>query len=805
MSVPTNTATTLSVAFRPGEDIRFGNTSSESIFTYGDYRIERSIEPDSITGTSLNLTFSPFSTLENMGVEDFNPVITTSVKNNELKSKKSEPHSYSYFGSFYTEVARSINNIIKNFPYAALAFDNFQGITVFDYQEYFDNTTNEKSSTFKIPAQNIINEGYILFNSGSPVGNQVSLLSQTKDFEIQLSASTSAQTPSYKIKSYSFVAGASSYLEFEIDGHLFQNAPIPITGTSSTAPVYIRPSRKRMTEYKISQSRIERQLLEYGIFDIPDVDNNGDEFKFKIKWPRTNDGFNPNIRGQAFENYKNKILLLAGNVDEDKTDIMIKTMIPENLLDFDTDTQIYKKIISSYAKEFDEIKHFIDNIAYAHSLSYDGNENVPDKFMIKLSNLLGWKLSSNFKEIDLFEYLASDENEESNSFAFYNVEMWKRILININWLYKRKGTREALQFLFRLMGAPECLIVFDEFVYKIEESVSQQINNDVDSRINENGFINFDASRYIFQEGGRNRGDGQRYINQWRPEFEPVRKVDNIKVAVGEPSVNGSENIVNTKELCATISPANAIECDVFSWYKLSGTCWGWGSSLPYFSANTVPYEYTIDNCEFVSPENITGMTFNEYMEYIYASNINPRNRKTNSQNRTTWGYPEMKRIYMNYFLLSNPQSNQLTFRKLEAFLGLMEVNFQNYLLQLVPATSILTCQGTTYRNTIFQRQRFVYKEGINDGSEFQVSLPPSFRSNLSPVLISSKVNDYFSPEISPITINCNITKGIGDRITAARIKCNVNQNSFESQIDAFDAYGEVQPGVQQGTVITGP
>jgi hypothetical protein len=804
MAEPANTATTLSIAFSPGQDIRFPTTSSDSIFTFGDYRIERSSESDVLTGTPMNLSFTPFSTLENMGMDNFNPQFYTSIQNNELRPVKTDPNSYTYFGSFYTEVARSINRIIDTFPYAALAFDDFNGVTIYDYSESFNNTTGQKTSTFKIPASVIINEGYILFNSGSTIGNQVSLMTQTNLFEIQLSGATTAETESFSINSYSYFPGVSAYLEFEINGHLSSGAVIPITGTTSTLPVYIRPSRKRMTEYRMSQTRLERQLLDEGLFDIPDIDNSKNSFRYKIIWPRTIDGFNPDTSGSEFEQYKNNILLLAGNVDVDKTDIMIKTMIPDNYINFDTNTQIYQKITASYAKQFDEIKQFIDNIAYAHSINYSGEESLPEKYLVKLSNLLGWKLSSNFSEIDLFEYLANDNNPDQNSFAYYNVELWKRILININWLYKRKGTRDALQFIFKLMGAPECLVVFDEFVYEIQASISseQDTNSVSNQKSNSRGFINYDASQYVFQEGGVGRGDGQRYINQWTPEFDPFKKVNNIKVQAGDTAYTGSENIVNTKELCATLSPAAAVECDVFDWYKLSGTCWVWGSTAPAFSSLTVPFEYTIPDCEFVSPERITGMTFNEYLEFIYASNIEPRNRKTNAQIHTTWGYPELKRIYMNYYLMADPQSNRLTIKKLEAFLELMEVNFQDYLLQLVPATTILECQGSTYRNTIFHQQRFVYKEGINDGSEFQVSLPPDLRPNQTPVKITPNINDYLSCTLNTVTISTGISQGITNRLTAVKVSAQINQNNIGAGIEAVEIGGEIQPGVSNITIV---
>jgi hypothetical protein len=188
-------------------------------------------------------------------------------------------------------------------------------------------------------------------------------------------------------------------------------------------------------------------------------------------------------------------------------------------------------------------------------------------------------------------------------------------------------------------------------------------------------------------------------------------------------------------------------------------------------------------------------------MEYIYASNIDPRNRKTNNQSHTMFMYPELKKIYMNYYLMSDPRSNMLTIKKLEAFLELMEVNFQDYLMQMIPATTILECQGTTYRNTVFHRQKFVYKEGINDGSEFQNELPPDLRPNQTPIKITPKVNDFLNPEINSVVINTRISQGITEGLNAFKINMSVNQNKIETNIESFEISAEIQPG-QTSTLI---
>jgi hypothetical protein len=131
-----------------------------------------------------------------------------------------------------------------------------------------------------------------------------------------------------------------------------------------------------------------------------------------------------------------------------------------------------------------------------------------------------------------------------------------------------------------------------------------------------------------------------------------------------------------------------------------------------------------------------------------------------------------------------------------------MEVNFQSYLLQLIPATTILECQGTTYRNTVFQRQRFVYKEGINDGSEFQNALPPDLRPPLEPVKITPKINDFYSSTVTPVIINSGVSQGINKRLSAVKIAGYINQNNLAAGVEAFEIYGEIQPGVQNITIV---
>jgi hypothetical protein len=289
---------------------------------------------------------------------------------------------------------------------------------------------------------------------------------------------------------------------------------------------------------------------------------------------------------------------------------------------------------------------------------------------------------------------------------------------------------------------------------------SSALTNSV--KVNENGYVNYPESNYIFQEGGKGRGNGQNYINQWTPEFNPAKTVDNIKSYVGDPVIFGSEDTINSKEININLDPAAAIECDVYSFYQQSGTSWDWGSNTPPLSAITVPFEFMASNAVLTAA---SGLSFSQWLDYIYTNSINPRDRKTVLQPHTSWIYPELRNIYLNYYFWSSPASNKVTFLKMQGFLNLIERNFNDYVYQLLPATTIPQGQGTIYRNTLFNRQKFVYKEGINVGSEFKVRIP-NYEGTLNPISVNGFINDFLEATLNPVVVTGNYNRSNSMNLT---------------------------------------
>ena len=770
-----NSGNTLSIFGppQPGQDQRFPITSSESVFTFGDFRIDRGNIYDNAQISTSAVSFSNFSTLGSFSATTTQDAVTFGTSGNELNPDVTNPNAYSYFGSFYTKISRSINTLIETFPYAIL--DNTNGIsnTIFNYT----NDVHSQTSNFRVPTSGLTNQGNIIYVSGV-TDNSVSTL--YKDYSLYgIQFSGTANTHTYNILDYKFTTGTTGYLEFTVQGLMFSG----VTPTS-TLPIYIRPTTNRYSQYQRNISNLEYQLAFDGTFKVPDNDNDSVFVYEKFIWPRIIDGFNIDTYGSDFEAYKDSILKSATRTDETKTSWMVRTMIPEQFIELDTDTQIYQKLTSVYAEEFDNIKAYIDNLAFMHTVEYDRLEGIPDKFMFKLSRLLSFDYHDAFSDVDLFEYFLIEDADEK-TLQDYNLELWRKMLKNIVWLYKKKGTRDALMFIFKIMGAPDCLVNLSEFVYTLNKTQvhdegpvdlnnASPIPSSTSYKVDTDGYVNYNNSNFVFQEGGTDRGNGQNYINQWTPEFHPLKTVDNVKIRTGDTEF-GTRDIMNTKEAQVALDPASAIECDVFEWYQLGFNVWNWGSTgmtiSPFaplgFSGMTVPFEWTPDPKDIfkIIPLNISAMTVSQWLDYIYMSNVNPRNRKTISSYSNHMGeYISLKKIYMCYMLWTNNQeSNRLTFGHMERLLELLERNFFKYMNDFIPATTILEGSGVVYRNTIFQRQKFVYPAGINDGSEFKKALPPEIDDVVFPYMVVATLNDDFQPVLA----GYSITNKVADNLIA--------------------------------------
>lgn len=153
---------------------------------------------------------------------------------------------------------------------------------------------------------------------------------------------------------------------------------------------------------------------------------------------------------------------------------------------------------------------------------------------------------------------------------------------------------------------------------------------------------------------------------------------------------------------------------------------------------------------------------------------------------------------------MTTPDPNQIGFGKLEKFLELIEVQFYCAAEQLIPATSILEAFGTIYRNTVFNRQKFVYPVGINAGSEFQIAVPLSPDNQLYPIRVTNTVNDIITMSGTPWALTSQVVAEIKLDLCPVTLNIGANVDLVQSQIDTFEIEVEVDDFVEDIEIIDG-
>jgi hypothetical protein len=252
-------------------------------------------------------------------------------------------------------------------------------------------------------------------------------------------------------------------------------------------------------------------------FQVPQQTETGEfytEYK-KVTWPK--DGqWNLDIRSTRFTNYLNTLQDIAINLDSFKTNLISRFLVTGSLKEFDTLGHKVEKIFQIYGRSFDQIKQFIDALAYMNSVNYNPSNDIPSQLLVNLAQTLGW--GANFSPISDEDFLTSvfgggtvpqysgysrDMTPTEVNYAYY-----RNLIMNAAYLFKSKGTRRSIEFLLRLIGAPESLIEFNEHIYLADQKINVNQFNSQWTRIS-GGTTQEDVPAFI--EGATYRIRGVAY------------------------------------------------------------------------------------------------------------------------------------------------------------------------------------------------------------------------------------------------------------------------------------------------------
>jgi hypothetical protein len=395
--------------------------------------------------------------------------------------------NFSLYGSLAKRLSVSVTHIINYFPAGVDVRRVMPDFTTGQTATGISYNAVEQETTFTVPVSQAYNPFMIEFSQSATTAMMVREL-ETSQYR-NLTRSYLNYVLDYNGETYIVVdfepsvSQSSGNLVFTVSGAPFGNAT-----SSTTEDFIIRPSNYIVDKvFQEDFDEVEQFLMnrliqpEYTAnFQVPQQNQAGQFYTsyVQVTFPKDGD-WNLDITSFRFDNYLARLGDVAGELDTYKTNLISRFLVTASIKEFDTMDQKVEKILQIYGRSFDQIKQYIDALANMNSVHYVPQNDIPSQLLFNLSQTLGW--TNNFSPITNEDFLSSVFGNTSQieypGFARaqtpteLNYQFYRNLILNSAYLFKSKGTRRSIEFLLRLIGAPEALIEFNEHIYLADQRI----------------------------------------------------------------------------------------------------------------------------------------------------------------------------------------------------------------------------------------------------------------------------------------------------------------------------------------------
>lgn len=656
------------------------------------------------------------NTAKSCNFRDINPKPSAISINDPFGVDYSIVSRYIRYGSARDFFISELEGIYAKFPFSAYASPVGLVFNVLSYE--YDR--QRKKATFRVPITSLItfDDTIITKNlSSSSLSAPNNILTNPSNYELYFSGGT------YPLISYEGPLDRASggYAGIAVSGD-----PFEISGSTSVG-FHLRPNCAIYNEFYDGLSEFQRYMLgDRGVqgefaLTVPNTSEDGTIFYSREAFSvPIEDGYNLSVEGAKFDGLLRRISEVGELYDNFRTDLYYRCLVPQSLKELNEDYRDnIKTVLRAFGRVFDEYSKSIDSLSHVYKLGYgDRGDQAPLSLIPELSKVFGLQY---FDIISDVERLLVNECAQGDSAI--NYVLWKNILLNSPFLLSSKGARKPIEFLFRYMGLDECYYRIDEFIYNFEKPII--LREDFRS-VN----INLDRLPYDPQTmepkslsgaGLHFQGDG--YFGVYRDFGYSTDFINDNYKSYNTPQ----PFLMNSKEAVIGIDAYKAIECEVWKMNSndLSEVCepdcdlvqFEIRSGIDIGLVETQPISEVITD---FYPVNVDAsqLSFGEYVDYTLRNLINPRNRKVSAQ------YPKLRSIfndYLNDFSADTCLSGE-TYSIMDAYryMEAIDSSITKVIDQFVPATTKKLAFGVITRNTVYGRQKFEYKRGVNEGAEYE-------------------------------------------------------------------------------------
>ena len=283
----------------------------------------------------------------------------------------------------------------------------------------------------------------------------------------------------------------------ELTGIILPQYSFLFNPIDASIPFFIKPNETQRELFFSKLNTLQRNLLNRETYPAyksiiigPQITDSGVIVIIKeiLNFPILDDGYNLNFFDGFYITYLDTLNTIGENFDASQTDLIVRKYTAEAISSFDTiprgdgnnillDGEKATKLLRIYGVSFDNVKKYMNGIKFAHTVTYDKKNNIPDALVKDLSFMLGLDPVTFVTDVNLGQTLLPSPligGEFSGTSTNYSAigmdnELYRRLILNIAWIWKSKGTRKAIEFLFRFIGAPEALVNFNEYIVVVDE------------------------------------------------------------------------------------------------------------------------------------------------------------------------------------------------------------------------------------------------------------------------------------------------------------------------------------------------
>ena len=436
-------------------------------------------------------TFSEPINLNLLGIESINQSKTIVENNFKVYPNfdLTQVTNFTMYGSMVKRMSASITTIISYFPGALEStFMGTNYITGPTANNILYSETNNETS-FDLDLSRLRNPFDIDFTVNSTRNLQLKEIqvSSLRDMKVEyLKYSLYYKGVGYNVVG---IVPTTSLTSGTLKLYVYGN---PFSGNTFTNDdLVIRPNDLEVNKvFNENLDEVENFLLNRNVspkytatFKVPKEAEDGSYYiqNTNISWPLYGE-WNIDIITKSFETYITTINNISESFDLYRTNLVSRFLTTGAFKEFDTPDQKVEKVLQIYGKSFDDVKKYITALSYMTSVNYNVGNDIPSQLLKNLAQTLGWNI--NISPISETELLTSVFGTTNNNASVYpgisqqqtpdelNYQYYRNLVLNSAFLFKSKGTRKSIEILMRLIGAPEALVEFNEYVYLADQKIN---------------------------------------------------------------------------------------------------------------------------------------------------------------------------------------------------------------------------------------------------------------------------------------------------------------------------------------------